>query len=86
MCNCLLPPETPGKFVRQADLESTSGGAFGPLGIVCAGLGEDELEVLAQSVEQVTRLEVDRECDNACNPQRASTRVRGVEIRDCAYQ
>jgi len=46
------PPETPGKFVRHAQLENAAG-AFGPLGIVVAGLGDDELEVLAERVEMV---------------------------------
>ena len=44
--------ETPGKFVRHRELEN-AGAAFGPRGIVCAGFGEDELEVLAERVEQV---------------------------------
>ena len=42
-----------GKFVRHAELASTSAAAFGPLGIVCGGLGEDELEVLSERVEGV---------------------------------
>jgi hypothetical protein len=46
--------ETPGKFVRHGSLEN-AGAAFGPRGIVCAGLGEEELEVLAERVEQVLR-------------------------------
>ena len=44
--------ETPGMFVRQGSLEN-AGAAFGPVGIVCAGLGDEELEVLAERVEQV---------------------------------
>ena len=49
-----LEDETPGKFVRHSELMNTGGKAFGPLGVVVGGLGEDELEVLADRIEQVS--------------------------------
>jgi len=39
----------PGKFVRQSELPQ----GFGPLGVLCGGFGEDELEVIADVVETV---------------------------------
>ena len=55
--------ETPGKFVRHRELEN-AGAAFGPRGIVCAGFGEEELEVLAERVEQVLGSAEVRKCSD----------------------
>ena len=55
--------ETPGKFVRHRHIENVDA-AFGPRGIICAGFGEDELEVLAERMEQVLGgAEVCKRCD-----------------------
>jgi len=43
--------EEAGKFVRQGRLDGLGQKAFGPMGLVVGGFGEDELEVLAETVD-----------------------------------